>query len=114
MKGILNKIESGWVVSYRTDDMNIDSYDNLPLFPNTELIISLEDGKQVEFEIIDEFTHPSFYKVVGWGDGIKYAKLINIENTWDEIFEKYPVFENGRYRSLKQYLSENYNVPTKK
>jgi hypothetical protein len=65
MKGILNKKEHGWFVSYRTDDMNIDSYDNLPLFPDTE--ISLVDMKQVEFDIIE---------LPKWRDGAKYAKII--------------------------------------
>jgi hypothetical protein len=33
-------------------------------------------GDEVEFEIIDEFTHPQYYLNVGWGDGIKMAKLL--------------------------------------
>jgi len=65
MKGVLNKTERGWVVSYRTDDMNIDSYDNLPLFANNQ--ISLVDMEQVEFEIIE---------LPKWRDSAKYAKII--------------------------------------
>jgi len=115
MKGILKETKEGWVVWYivavdETTSINIK--ETLPLYPDT-VTDNLFYGKEVEFEITDEFTHQHLYKGVGWGDGIKYAKLINIE-TWDEIFKKYPVFENGRYRSLKQYLSENYNVPNKK
>jgi len=33
-------------------------------------------GKDVEFIIVDEFTHPHLYKGIDWGDGIKYAKIV--------------------------------------
>ena len=45
--------------------INIDSYDNLPLFLDTE--IGLVDMEQVEFEIIE---------LPKWRDGAKYAKII--------------------------------------
>jgi hypothetical protein len=33
-------------------------------------------GKDVEFIIVDEFTHSHLFKAIGWGDGIKYAKIV--------------------------------------
>ena len=114
MKGTLKKTKAGWFVWYqKMRDEVVSGYDCLPLYPEDSLLGVFNDA-QVEFEITDEFTHQELYKGVGWGDGIKYAKLIVIENTWDEIFNNYPETVNGRYISFKEWLSENYNVPTKK
>ena len=44
------------------------------VFDNLEARVTV--NPDVEFEIVDEFTHPELYTNVGWGDGIKYAKLI--------------------------------------
>lgn len=41
-------------------------------------------GKDVEFIIVDEFTHPHLFKAIDWGDGIKYAKIIK-EYPADEV-----------------------------
>ena len=34
------------------------------------------DGKEVDFNIIDEFSHPGLYKLIAWGEDDIYAKLI--------------------------------------
>ncbi len=81
MKGTLHKTEQGWVVEYA-------KHSELPLHPDDVKQIE-EDAKvfdnieariaacsSVEFEIIDEFTHPELFTNVGWGDSITYAKLI--------------------------------------
>jgi hypothetical protein len=113
MKGILKETKEGWVVWYVvTIDETTFIKETLPLYPNTSYI-NLFFGKEVEFEITDEFTHQELYKGVGWGDGIKYAKLINLD-LWNDIFESYPETINGSYISLKEWLKQNYNSPIKK
>lgn len=113
MKGILKETKEGMVVWYVvTIDETTYIKETLPLYPNTSTI-NLFFGKEVEFEITDEFTHPELYRGVGWGDGIKYAKLINVD-LWSDIFESYPETINGSYISLKDWLIQNYNLPTKK
>jgi hypothetical protein len=81
MKGTLHKTEQGWVVEYA-------KHSELPLHPDD--IRQIEEAAKVfdnieariaayssvEFEIIDEFTHPELFTNVGWGDSIKYAKLM--------------------------------------
>lgn len=113
MKGILKETKEGWVVWYVvTINETTSIKETLPLYPITPSF-NLFFGKEVEFEITDEFTHPELYRGVGWGDGIKYAKLINFD-LWDEIFESYPETVNGSYISLKEWLKQNYNSPIKK
>lgn len=83
MKGTLTKINDNWVVEYPKHASNkIYETATLPLHP--EDVKTCNDygdyyvdwiGKEVKFEIVDEFTDPELYKNVGWGDGIKYAKL---------------------------------------
>jgi hypothetical protein len=84
MKGTLYKKKQpkGWYVAYTTDSFKFHQTE-LPLYPDdldSDIIRWAENGslenKEVEFEITDEFTHPELYRGVGWGDGIKYAKLI--------------------------------------
>jgi hypothetical protein len=85
MKGTLHKLSKGWTIWYNEDPIggNISFVDSLPIYPHdldSDIIRWAENGslenKEVEFEITDEFTHPELYRGVGWGDGIKYAKLI--------------------------------------
>jgi hypothetical protein len=86
MKGTLHKTEQGWTVRYLDYKKAHDIMycgESLPLHPDdldSEIVRWAENGslenKEVEFEITDEFTHPELYRGVGWGDGIKYAKLI--------------------------------------
>jgi hypothetical protein len=79
MKGILSKSNRGWVVKetigegpearlIKTFPLHQSDIDKLE--PSV-----LGEYGEVEFEIIDEFTHPQYYESVGWGDGVKYAKL---------------------------------------
>jgi hypothetical protein len=82
MKGTLHKLSKGWTVWYNEDHIggNVSFVDDLPLHPDDiKMVESVDTSKltrEVEFEIVDEFTHPELYTNVGWGDGIKYAKLI--------------------------------------
>lgn len=84
MKGILTKNDNGWLVKYPKYPTSNKIFDtvSLPLHPyDVNICNAYGDysvdwiGKEVEFEIVDEFTHPKLYEGVGWGDGIKYAKL---------------------------------------
>ncbi len=87
MKGTLHKLSKGWTVWYNEDHIggNVSFVDDLPLYPDDVRQIEeclfdnpgvVYHSQEVEFEIVDEFTHPELYTNVGWGDGIKYAKLI--------------------------------------
>lgn len=116
MKGILKETKEGWFVECRIEERtpigHKSWWETLPLYPDS-ITDNLFLGKEVEFEITDEFTHPELYRGVGWGDGIKYAKLINVD-LWNDIFESYPETINGSYISLKDWLKQNYNSPIKK
>lgn len=35
------------------------------------------EGMEVDFELVDEFTHPHLFSGVGWGDGSAHANIIN-------------------------------------
>ena len=74
MKGYLQKTEEGWMISYATDDMNIDSYDNLPLHPHNIVVSSFSfyNGKEVEFEIMQ---YDGTIPILNAWNG--YAKLID-------------------------------------
>jgi len=73
MKGITINTTSGIQVKY------IDDYDKLKILPiyniefGSEKIIDVDS--EVEFEIVDEFSHPHLFENVSWGDGYKCAKI---------------------------------------
>lgn len=83
MKGKLFK-RSGdkvWMVKY--NDPSVTEHPipirELPIYHKNLTISqkwSLEVGMVVEFEIIDEFTHPELYEGVPLFEGITLAKLI--------------------------------------
>jgi hypothetical protein len=96
MKGTLYKTKQGWVVSRCVGDGVAEVWEErLPLHPDDESLWMFAelneewkdklDGKEVDFEIVDEFTHPELYTNVGWGDGIKYAKLIPSKEQQKEL-----------------------------
>ena len=70
-KGTIIK-DNWWSVEYTNNGVK----EILKIY-NDDLLLFLDEdhGKEVEFEIVDEFTHPSLFSVVGWGDGQKLAKL---------------------------------------
>ena len=49
---------------------------------NDDLLLFLDEdhGKEVEFEIVDEFSHPELFSRKGWGDGERLAKLKGYPN----------------------------------
>jgi hypothetical protein len=70
-KGILIR-EGWWKVKYQTDGIE----EILKIFPDSYLLfLDQDENKEVEFQVVDEFTHPELYKDIGWGDGEKFAKL---------------------------------------
>lgn len=87
MKGFLKKENDKWIVKQYADKG--PAYREFPLHPRD--VYEIESDARifdniearvaaypdVEFEIVDEFTHPELYLNVGWGDGIKFAKLIS-------------------------------------
>ena len=73
--GVLFKNEDVWYVNYVTETIEVKM---LPLHPgdlsdDNELFT----GKEVQFEIIDEFVEPSLYEGVPLYEGQPYAKLKN-------------------------------------
>lgn len=84
MKGTLKKVNSQWLVYYQEEVMpRVTKALELPLYPADAKTLndygdysaSWEDGLTVQFEIIDEFTHPQLYNGLEWGSG-KFAKLL--------------------------------------
>jgi hypothetical protein len=87
MKGILKKVNNQWLVYYNENTTSVVTrLIELPLYPNDVTMLgefeSFEfgDGSKifdelpVQFEVIDEFTHPELYTGLEWGIG-KFAKL---------------------------------------
>lgn len=70
-KGTIIK-DDWWSVEYTNNGVK----EILKIY-NDDLLLFLDEdhGKEVEFEIIDEFTNPDLFKSVGWGDGQRFAKL---------------------------------------
>lgn len=84
MEGILRKLNTGLHIGTILDDEIWTNY--LPLVPSQveKLQSSIStlvanEGKIVEYEVIDDYTHPELYKSVPWCDGQKYARITNIE-----------------------------------
>ena len=86
MKGTLKKVNNQWLVYYQESIMsNVLRNIELPLYPKdcdslnefeNKSVDGLEvfDNLAIQFEIIDEFTHPKLYEGLDWGIG-KFAKL---------------------------------------
>jgi hypothetical protein len=51
----------------------------IPLHPEIIIDGKYEDGTEVEFMIVDEFTHPDLFHTISWGDGITCAWIITNE-----------------------------------
>jgi hypothetical protein len=88
MKGTLKKINEQWLVYYYEDVMSgVTRLKELPLYPQDFETLSefndyefgdgtkIFDELPIQFEIIDEFTHPKLYNGLAWGTG-KFAKLL--------------------------------------
>ncbi len=116
MKGILAKRNKEWIVSIEEDGLNM----YYPLHPDDVKICkqygdySLDwEGKQVEYEVVDEFTHPHLYEGVGWGDGIVYAKLMEPSSKTPKIYES-PDGGNTIYeREAGNYINRVQRTPKK-
>ena len=119
MRGHLYKkvMPNTWYVAYTADDFGFHKTE-LPLHPND--VKFLEDcnlvfdntearvavNSDVEFEIVDEFTHPELYTIVGWGDGIKYAKLIPSKEQQKQLITEIMDLDakDGLYDTTKETL----------
>lgn len=71
MKGKLIEIKGNWIVFCGQFWGNY-----IELFPNTDTS-NLFSGQDVDFEVVNEFTHPELYEDMPLFEGNKYAKLIN-------------------------------------
>lgn len=70
-KGTIIK-DNWWSVEY----INNGVKEILKIY-NDDLLLFLDEdhGKEVEFEIVEEFSHPELFSKIGWGDGERLAKL---------------------------------------
>jgi hypothetical protein len=73
MTGIIVKTKDKCVIEYETGTVPLRV--SLPIHPDD--IATVESGQQVQFIIVDEFTHPELFYNVGWGDGITCGKIIS-------------------------------------
>jgi len=74
MAGKLLKDNKGWFVHYYDSfgapkEMSVYYKDQDWLCPG-------DNGKEINFEIVDEFTHPKLFENIGWGDGPACANII--------------------------------------
>jgi hypothetical protein len=51
----------------------------IPLHPEIIIDGKYEDGTEVEFMIVDEFTHPDLFHTISWGEGTVCAWVIEQE-----------------------------------
>jgi hypothetical protein len=74
MKGILFNNGKEWVIKY-------DTHKVIPLYYKDDEKVDIQfeptHTQEVDFEIVDEFTHQHLFYNVGWGEGSPCAKLIN-------------------------------------
>lgn len=79
MKGVIKENVDGLVVEYF--DNNTEQVKSLPIYNSNFSITNNFNSKipdasvEVDFEIVDEFTHPWLFDNVSWGDGFKCAKI---------------------------------------
>jgi len=83
MKGRLTKLQNVWKIRY-FDNIKVEQDPHysgtlIPLYPDdvngnipSDII---KEGKEVEFEIVDEFTHQELFRNIPWGEGIECAKI---------------------------------------
>lgn len=79
MKGTLKKVDDQWIVEYPKYPTSGKVYEtaSLPLYYDDAIYCFPSDiGDEVNFEIVDEFTHPQLFESISWGDGPPCAKLI--------------------------------------
>jgi hypothetical protein len=75
MVGVVSHDGEKWVISYNDGiERIVPVYHKDVKSIDEELIKTLVSG--VNFELIDEFTHPNLFYDVSWGEGTLCAKLI--------------------------------------
>lgn len=75
MKGKIVITSEGEIMVTSHNQAGLPFY--LSAYPN-ELLNSVKNGDDVEFEIVDEFTHPEFYKSIPLFEGPTYANIQKI------------------------------------
>lgn len=74
MKGHLYKTEiDKWFINH--NDKVIPLHPEIKLRPNH--FNNYGDGCEINFVLVDEFTHPNLFLNTGWGDGPTCAWLVN-------------------------------------
>ena len=72
MKGLITNTTTGPEFQY----LDGDEIKTLPIYNlkfGSEKVFNI--GSEVEFEIVDEFSHPVLFDNVPWGEGYKCAKI---------------------------------------
>jgi len=60
----------------------INSEDRMiPLHPDIVVEGKYEDGLEIEFLLIDEFTHPDLFHTISWGDGTTCAWIVGYQES---------------------------------
>ena len=98
MKGHLYRTEiDRWFVNH--NGKTIPLHPEIELHPNP--FNNYGDGCEINFVIVDEFTHPNLFVNIGWGDGPACAWLVNELNEED--------FKCDYLTVLKKLEEENPN-----
>jgi len=99
MKGHLYRTEIGkWFVNH--EGKVIPLHPEIELTPNP--FNNYGDGCEINFVIVDEFTHPNLFLNTGWGNGSACAWLVN------ELKEK-ELLTHNYLTTLKKIEKENPN-----
>jgi hypothetical protein len=74
--GTLVRSERGWRVRYEKKILDFTKWREIPVYKEETLDLLSLEGKEVQFEEIDEFTHPHLFFDIPWGDGISCARIV--------------------------------------
>lgn len=79
MKGIL-AYDTDWKVIYPKNILSNKVFQTgeLRLHPSLPHGAVLIEGAEVDFDVVDEFTHPELFTNKAWGEGVNYAKLTRV------------------------------------
>ncbi len=72
----------GRLYKTETNKWFINSEDRIiPLHPEIIVGSRYENGTEVEFMIVDEFTHSDLFQTISWGEGTACAWIVGHEET---------------------------------
>jgi hypothetical protein len=107
MKGKLQCQDRKWYISFDEKELKVHPVDSAVLDTFAAHLCETE----IEFEIVDEFSHPEFYEGVSLYQGEVYAKLVDNDLMWEIIFYEYRTSYRNHYLTLENWLKSRFTIP---